>query len=122
MNAPGAPPAGARWLDRHRMSIGADVPAGSVISVQATFDKGWRATMDRRPQALFPDGLGMIVVRPDRPGACAIELSWADPEARPARAAFLAGVVILLIWTGRTIQNRNKADHGPPLRSHISTI
>jgi hypothetical protein len=72
------PPATMTWPTPSRARIQANVPPGHVISVQVNHHPGWRANR------AYParDGLGLIVIRPERPGPADVTLEFAaDSEA-----------------------------------------
>ncbi len=96
MEAPDAPRATFRWINLHQARVEADVAPGKVVSVQISYDRGWRATIGGAGQRLFADALGLMVVEPRCAGLCTIDLEWdGGPEARWTRIAQLAGLAIL---------------------------
>jgi len=68
------PPAEYTQTSLETARIRASVGAGQVISVQTSFHSGWRASIAGKPQPIASDGLGMLVIRPQCQGECAIDL------------------------------------------------
>ncbi|HYP09003.1 MAG TPA: hypothetical protein VER03_22440, partial [Bryobacteraceae bacterium] len=53
----------ARWLDANRLRVENAPPAGMLVSLQVTFDEGWRAWSGGREVAVEKDSLGFIKLR-----------------------------------------------------------
>jgi len=70
------PEAQMLWHGLHSAMIRAPLRPGQLVSVQVTYEPGWHATVQGSARALFADGLGMIVIRPDCRGPCEIELCY----------------------------------------------
>ncbi len=109
MDAPEAPPAETRWVNRHELRITTNAPQQSAVSIQVSWDAGWRATVNGQNEPVSADGLGMMVVRPHAAGLCTIDLVWDDREARWTHFSFFVGALILAAWIAARLQNRNKS-------------
>lgn len=79
---PAIPQAQLRWNDPDDGVVQANVPPGDVISVQTTWDPGWRARVAGREVPVSADALGFIVIDPECTGPCSIELSFAGGMER----------------------------------------
>jgi hypothetical protein len=96
------PEATFRWKTQHSAEIETGAREGQVVSVQISYDRGWRATANGRPAELRADGLGQLAIDPKCNGDCRIELEYeGDAEAWVSRwlsGAAILGWVIWLIW------------------------
>ena len=79
---PSFPEPTLRWQSPGRMEIDAVTGPGQVISVQETYDRGWRATSDGKEVPLHPDALGLMIVTPPHPGASRIALQFSGGMER----------------------------------------
>ncbi|MGD0497369.1 MAG: Holliday junction branch migration protein RuvA [Bryobacteraceae bacterium] len=87
------------WRGPNVADIQADLPPGDVVSVQVTFDPGWRAFVNGSPRAVQRDGLGLMFIDPACSGACDIRLVYDGGwEARLCRAAMIAVVLFFVGW------------------------
>ena len=87
--------AGFEWLGPGVARIRAALRPDDLISVQAGWFAGWKATANGQRRAVSADGLGLILIRPQCEGNCEITLSWTGPgDLKPC--AWIAGVAILL--------------------------
>ena len=88
------------WIDRHRARLVADInQRDHVVSVQLSYDPGWRAVVGGEPRRVFSDELELLVVDPECSGRCVIELIYdGGMEARILR--WLNWVVALwsVVW------------------------
>jgi hypothetical protein len=99
LDDPALPEASLQWLSTDRARIAAELAAGQDISVQICYDPGWEARLGGREQKLRADGLGMIVIEPDRTGHLDFDLEFTGGlERRLCRAASLATIAGLLLW------------------------
>jgi hypothetical protein len=107
---PAKPEASLTWQNPDRGRILANGGPEDVVSVQITYDPGWRASVGGRPVDLYADGLGMMVVQPHCPGACAIDLVFTGGTER--RMCFAVGCFAALalagmvFWPGKGVRNR----------------
>jgi hypothetical protein len=99
LDDPALPPAVLKWLSTDRARIQADLSPGQDLSVQVCYDPGWEARIGGRKQKLRADGLGMVVIEPDRAGHCDLDLEFTGGlERLLCRLASLAAIVGLLLW------------------------
>ncbi len=84
---PALPPASLAWDNPTRGRITASVNPPNVLSLQVTYDPGWRATSGGHSLAVGRDALGLMVIHPQCAGECSIDLEF-DPG--PYRLATLA--------------------------------
>ncbi|HLX43027.1 MAG TPA: hypothetical protein VKR43_06320 [Bryobacteraceae bacterium] len=99
---PEMPRAEFRWTSAHSARVEADVREGQVVSVQMSWDRGWRAVVNGREVEVRRDGIGLMVMEPGN-GRVAIEMSNdGGAEMRVARwVSILAGVILLgVVWKG----------------------
>jgi len=95
---PAMPAASLVWKNPDQGRISAKVAAGQAVTVQITYDPGWRAAVAGRPVRLRSDGLGMMAIEPGCTGDCTIDL-WFDGGAERR----IGRVVGLLTALGLTI-------------------
>jgi hypothetical protein len=101
----GLPEAELRWHDLHSGVIRAPVHPGQVISVQITYDPGWRASVRGSQRPVDRDGLGMLVIRPECNGPCEIELFYDGGLERKITRA-LSWLVTIGVPLGYAIRRR----------------
>jgi len=107
LDDPALAPARMIWTGQGSARIEVDLQPGQLISVQVTFDPGWRAFSNRRELAVSRDGLGLMTIEPDCRGHCAVDLVFGlDRERRVCRhASGIAAMLFILaaaLW-GRRI-------------------
>lgn len=99
IEAPDAPRAEFRWLRTGAARVRADVRPGQVVSIQITYDPGWRVTAGGRVRPAFQDALGLMAVDPGCSGDCTIDLQWdGGAERKWTAAMFVAGLLSALLW------------------------
>ncbi len=54
------PPASFRWINEHTAVVETSLPAGTVISIQESFHRGWHARINARRVSLREDPLGFM--------------------------------------------------------------
>ena len=69
-------PATLVWQDPDRGKISASLAPDQVVSLQMTYDPGWRATVNGHPARIHPDQLGMMILDPACSGNCVIDLHF----------------------------------------------
>jgi hypothetical protein len=116
LDDPSLPPAGFQWRSPEAAAINGSFQRDQLISVQVTWDQGWKARMNGRPLSIWGDSLGQIVIEPRCEGPCTIELSydgdWQDWSARIiSRIAIAAGILWVL---GDRIRTRHNPLSGQP--------
>jgi hypothetical protein len=96
------PLASLEWETPDHGRIAAEVADGQAIAVQETYDPGWRATAQGRPLKVRKDGLGLMVIEPDRTGHAAIDLRFEGGTERDICAAVSAAMALallgMLVW------------------------
>jgi hypothetical protein len=111
MDTVGASATAFRWWRDGRALLHADVKAGDVVSVQVNYHPGWRAKAGGIPIPVEKDGLGLIVLKPQRPGSYDIELLYgADWEFRLCR---VLSVATLLGVAGFALLSRRRRASKP---------
>jgi hypothetical protein len=70
------PLADLEWRGRNHIRIRTTASPGQTLSVQVGYHPGWRATMNGQRRAIYKDGLGLMWLRPECNGACAVELDY----------------------------------------------
>jgi len=101
---PANPPAAFRWKGMSEAEIEATMRPGQAIGVQVTYERGWEAWANGKPQRVFGDAIGQTVIAPDCLGPSRIELRYTGRwEHRATRALSLAAMLVAIIlgWKGR---------------------
>ncbi len=70
------PEAALQWPNRQTATIDTQVSPGQAISVQVTYDPGWRAEANGSPLKVEKDGLGLIKLEPPCNGHCEVTLTY----------------------------------------------
>jgi hypothetical protein len=70
---PALPPAPMTWLSPNEGRIAAVVHPGEALSVQITYDRGWRAFAGGREARVRADAIGLTVIEPDCDGTCEVD-------------------------------------------------
>jgi hypothetical protein len=87
-----------RWLSTNRAVVEGILDHSDLISVQITYDPGWRATVNGSVRPIRSDGLGLMVVDAGCSGACEVALDYAgSTEIRFCRLVSLVSAVLLLV-------------------------
>ena len=94
------------WLQDSRARIHAILGANQVLSVQVTYHPGWKATAGARAVPISKDGLGQMILSPERPGDYDISLvydgGWESKLCRTLSAIVLLLVALAVCRRGRT--------------------
>jgi hypothetical protein len=109
LDDPSLPTATFTWKTQHSAEVRTSARPGQIVSLQITFDRGWKVTANGAVAELRPDGLGLSSVDPKCNGECRLELEYVgDLESR--RAKWLCGLTILcwLAFTVRSVWLRNR--------------
>jgi hypothetical protein len=104
LDDPAYPPAAFRWHGLSEAEIETSVGPGQAVSVQVTYERGWEAWANGKPQRIFGDAIGQMAIQPDRAGPCRLLLRYTGGwEHRATRALSLAAmlVALTLAWRGR---------------------
>jgi hypothetical protein len=91
---PAFPLADLRWQNPEQGSVVASLAGDQTVSLQITYDPGWRASVNGRPVAIRSDGLGMIAIDPGCRGECTIDLTFDGGIER--RICFILGILVSL--------------------------
>lgn len=97
-------PADFQWQGRDRIHIRTNVMPGQAISIQVSFNSGWKAALNGRRCKLNRDGLGLMWIVPGSAGPCDVELDYTGScELWLCRGLSVAGIVgsIVLLLRGR---------------------
>jgi hypothetical protein len=70
------PLAAFEWLDPNHIRIRATASPGQAVSIQVGYHPGWHAAANGQHRAIYKDGLGLMWLRPECHGACAIDLDY----------------------------------------------
>ena len=97
---PAFPLADIDWQNPEQGSIAANVTRDQVVSLQISYDPGWRANVNGSPVALRSDGLGMIAIDPACAGECMIDLKFDGGIER--RICFILGILVLFSLVAMT--------------------
>jgi hypothetical protein len=99
---PSLPLARLDWDNPTHGRIAATVNPPNVLSIQLTYDSGWRATAGGHALATGRDALGFLVVFPQCTGECSIDLEFDQGPLRRILLAIdlttLAGLLGLALW------------------------
>lgn len=95
-NAIGHSQAQFQWINPHQAHMQAEAAKGDVVSVQISYDSGWRVTVNGTIARAHADALGLMVIEPDCNGPCGIDLLFdGGSAARWTKWAPLLGIVLL---------------------------
>ena len=67
---------------------------GEVVSVQVTYDRGWKAAANGHPAPITRDGIGLMVLHPDCQGRCEIDMSFDGGLER--KLCWVASLLVML--------------------------
>jgi hypothetical protein len=94
INNPATPNTPLAWLNRHKVEIQLPLKPASPLSVQIRYASGWHASVNGNKMPIAPDGLGLIVVRPECAGPCTVTMNYdGGPELK--WTAFASVLVML---------------------------
>jgi len=98
---PTLPEAAFEWRGMSAARIMADLKPQHLLYVQATWDKGWKASVNGETRVTRSDVLGQMIIEPRCNGPCVVDLVYdGGSELRIARilqALALAGAALWLI-------------------------
>ncbi|MGA3018029.1 MAG: hypothetical protein ABSF62_12990 [Bryobacteraceae bacterium] len=114
LDDPTYPPAAFRWKGMSEAEIEATLRPGQAISVQVTYERGWEAWANGKPQRVFGDAIGQVMIEPDCLGPCRVSLAYTGGwEHRATRAMSLAAMLLAIgMAYCRLRRNRLKSDPG----------
>ena len=71
---------------------------GQVLSVQSTYDRGWRAFGNGQPAQVTRDGIGLTVIHPACDGPCTVDFvfdgGWERRLCRVLSWAVMLGAIL----------------------------
>ncbi|MFN7998189.1 MAG: hypothetical protein U0Q18_31500 [Bryobacteraceae bacterium] len=101
---PALPAAGLEWEGRNRIRIRTNAASGQAISVQVSYNPGWKATVNGHRRPVRKDGLGLMWIDPGCNGPCDVQLDYAGSwEVRLCRWLSVLGILAMagLLLRGR---------------------
>jgi len=101
---PRFPLATFHWRGMSEALIHATVAPGQVVAVQVTYERGWRAYVNGKPQSVRGDAIGQMVIEPNCAGQCDISLWYTGGIERIVARAMSAGAMLAAVaygWLGR---------------------
>lgn len=102
---PAEPVAEWSWLDDNHGRIRTSMKPGEVISLQITYEPGWKAFAGGKAAFITPDGLAQMVVRADCSGSCEVDLSydggWEAKLTRLLSVITILGVALAVHFSTR---------------------
>ena len=84
LDDPTLPLAEIAWQNPDHARISAALSRLQVLSVQVTYDPGWRATVSGKSVPVHSDQLGMIIIEPNCAGPCDVDLEFTGGSERTA--------------------------------------
>jgi hypothetical protein len=111
------PLAALDWEDPDHGTITARLDRSEVVSVQVTYDPGWRARVGGHTVSLQPDRLGFMQIDPECLGDCTVELEFTGGLERKVTlvlsllfsTAILAFLIAPTSETDSRLPRRNKS-------------
>jgi hypothetical protein len=97
LDDPAMPVASLSWNDPDHGRIVAKMNPSDVISVQMTYDPGWRARVNGKPVMVRADQIGFIVIEPQCSGDCSIDLVFDGGPERKITFAVSAVTTLALL-------------------------
>jgi hypothetical protein len=76
LDDPGLPQADLMWTDPSHGAVRARMDHKQVLSIQITYNPGWKARVRGRDVRVSSDKLGLLVIEPNCDGDCQIDLSF----------------------------------------------
>jgi hypothetical protein len=103
-----APGASLVWRNPEQAEIVAEPGADQVISVQVSYDPGWRASANGHRLAVSADKLGLLVISPAQSGPMRIDLQFTEGRERAICSLVSAlAIVSALLVLGASIMQRS---------------
>jgi len=105
------------WHGPNRATIQAELKKPQVVSVQVSWDQGWRASMNGKDLAIGRDALGLMVLEPGGEGRCTIDLVYdGGVQGRMMELLCVVGFSVCGVFVYRGLKGRTRAAHGRPER------
>ncbi len=83
------------WQGTRSLAIAGPIPHGQVISLQVSFDPGWKATQAGHPVRIDKDDIGFMILHPGPAPFTRIELRY-----NGTREQHLTAMISALAWAG----------------------
>jgi hypothetical protein len=88
-----------QWINPHQARVHAQVAKGQVVSVQISYDPGWRATISGIGQTIRSDALGLMVIDPACTGSCDIDLEFGPGfGVHWTTWVQILGLILAVVW------------------------
>jgi hypothetical protein len=99
LDDPAYPPATFEWHGMSEAEIEATLKPGQVIGVQVTYERGWEAWVNGKPQRVIGDAIGQMVIEPDCEGACQVLLRYTGGwQHRATRTMSVGAMLVAMVW------------------------
>ncbi len=91
------------WSSPVHATVDADLAPPRALSVQITYDEGWRATANGIRLQLHKDAMGFLVLYPECHGKCTVDLVYdGGPQRRLTDCLCVLGIIACAwIWRSR---------------------
>jgi hypothetical protein len=109
---PTLPLATWKWKSNNWAETTAEIRPGQVLSVQVSYDPGWKARINGGNVPVHRDGLGLMWIEPPSLGNIAAELHYeGGREMAACRAASIFGCCLLVVYSlwGLSMSRRIRA-------------
>ncbi|MBK5292702.1 MAG: hypothetical protein JJE04_13610 [Acidobacteriia bacterium] len=93
-----------RWEGASKIHVSGPIPDGMLVSLQVSYDGGWRAWQDEEPLAMEGDEMGYILLRPKASASSNIRLQYIGTKEHRAFALLGASawtVALGALWLTR---------------------
>jgi len=88
-----------QWVNAHQARVHAQVTKGQIVSVQISYDSGWRATISGIAQPTRSDALGLMAIEPACTGSCDIDLVFGQSSGvHWTTWVQLLGLILAVAW------------------------
>jgi hypothetical protein len=88
------PDASFAWNSASKAHIETSLHRDQVVSVQVTYNPGWRAVVNGAPKPITREALGLMIIRPDVEGPCVIDLVYESRWRNTLRIAAIGGCIL----------------------------
>lgn len=98
---PSLPGVSLRWRDPSHAIVAGNLRPDLLLSIQVTWDEGWRARVNGEPRRVWGDKLGQVVIEPRCAGPCTVDLSYTGGfELLFARILCVLALAAGALWMG----------------------
>ncbi|MCU1335388.1 MAG: hypothetical protein JWO19_969 [Bryobacterales bacterium] len=99
-----------RWVDDNHGHIRTRLGPGEVVSLQITYEPGWKAVTGGKAASITSDGLGQMVIHADCSGICEVDLDYDGGwEGKVLRILSLATILGVALWVVAGLRRRKVA-------------